>query len=333
MKHHFKKLLATAAFIGTALLANPALADFPERNIQSIYPWGPGATMSVSQIIADAMGEELGTNISVVSTPGAAGTKAFKTAMEKPADGYTIFDGYVAPLVLQPLLGNAEWTYKDFTPLWSATSNAFAIVVRKDENRFTDFPSMVKYMKAHPGKLRYTTGGTGNLPHMVLAKVMQTSDIFGKPIPYPEMQDGVKDLRGGLLDFLTSNPGFFKTNKDHLKVIAVLSELDDASTVYDGAPRIMDFGIDLGMTGLSPMGWNWWLVRKDTPADIVEKLRKAMGAALARADVREKILNVGFVPLGFAPEEYEAVVGPVAEELQSGIDAIAWEKAKIAGMK
>ena len=114
-----KKLLvlATAAL----LLAGNARAEFPDRNIENIYPWGPGATMSASQIIADAMGQELNVNISVVSTPGAAGTKAFMTAMEKPADGYTIIDGYVAPLVLQPMLGKANWTYADFKPLWAAT--------------------------------------------------------------------------------------------------------------------------------------------------------------------------------------------------------------------
>lgn len=328
MKYHLKTI--AAAVLGTALLTGPAFSEFPERNIQGIYPWAPGATMAVSQMIADAMGEELGVNISVVATPGAAGTKAFRTAMEKPSDGYTLFDGYVAPLVLQPLLGKADWTYQDFTPLWSATSNAFAIVVRQDEDRFDDFPGFVAYMKANPGKLRYTTGGTGNLPHMVLAKVMQTSDIYGKPVPYPEMQDGVKDLRSGVLDFLTSNPAFYRTNKDHLKVLAVLSELDDASAVYGGAPRVTDYGIDMGISGLSPMGWNWWLVRKDTPQDIVDTLRDAMGAALARPELREKILNVGFVPLGFSPDQYDEIVGPVAAQLQSGIDAIAWEKDKLS---
>ncbi|SDQ74783.1 tripartite tricarboxylate transporter substrate binding protein [Pseudovibrio sp. Tun.PSC04-5.I4] len=326
------KLLAVAA-LGAAAFSSPANAEFPERNIESIYPWGPGATMAVSQMIADAMGEQLGTNISVVSTPGAAGTKAFKTAMQKPADGYTIFDGYVAPLVLQPLLGNADWTYADFTPLWSATSNAFAIVVRKDEDRFNTFPEFVAYMKKNPGKLRYTTGPTKTLPHMVLAKVMQMSNVVGKPIPYREMQDGVKDLRGGVLDFLTANPGFYRTNKDHLKVLAVLSELDDASSVYDGAPRVTDYGIDMGISGLSPMGWNWWLVRKDTPAPIVKKLRDAMGAALATPELREKSLNVGFVPLGYSPEQYSEIVGPVAAQLQSGIDAIAWEEEQLKALR
>ena len=91
---------------GTLLAASAAmaLADFPNRNIEIIHPWGPGNAMAMS-VVAKAMGEELGTDMPVISLPGAAGTKAQTTAMGKPADGYTIFDGYVAPLVLQPNFG------------------------------------------------------------------------------------------------------------------------------------------------------------------------------------------------------------------------------------
>ena len=96
---------------GTLVAASAAiaLADFPNRNIEIFHPWGPGNAMAMSQVVAKAMGEELGTDMPVISLPGAAGTKAQTTAMGKPADGYTIFDGYVAPLVLQPILGNADW--------------------------------------------------------------------------------------------------------------------------------------------------------------------------------------------------------------------------------
>lgn len=315
------------------LVAGTASAEFPERNIENIYPWAPGATMAASQIIADAMGRELGVNVSVVSTPGAAGTKAFQVALEKPADGYTLFDGYVAPLVLQPMLGNAKWSYKDFTPLWSATSNSFAIAIRKDESRFTDFPSLVAYAKAHPGELRYSPGSANALPHMVVAKVMQTSDIVAQVVPYPEIDVAIKDMRGGVLDFMVTNPGVYTTNKEDMKVIAVLSELDRASETYDGAPRLQDYGIELGMKGLAPMGWNWWLVRKETPEAVVAKLRDAMGKALARKDVQDKLLGMGYVPLGYGPEEYDKIVGPVAADLQSGIDAIAWEKKKLQSPK
>jgi len=330
MKFTTRSLVLAAACLA---FAGTAHAEFPERNIENIYPWAPGATMAASQIIADAMGKELGVNISVVSTPGAAGTKAFQVALEKAADGYTIFDGYVAPLVLQPMLGNAKWSYKDFTPLWSATSNSFAIAIRKDEKRFTDFPSLVAYAKAHPGQMRYSPGTANALPHMVAAKVMQTSDAVAQIVPYPEIDVAVKDLRGGILDFIVINPGVYTTNKDDVKIIAVLSELKGASDTYGGAPRVQDLGIKLGMTGLAPMGWNWWLVRKETPAPVVAKLRDAMGKALARKDVQDKLLTMGYVPLGYKPDEYDKIVGPVAADLQSGIDAIAWEKQKLQSSK
>ena len=328
------KLSLTSWMLAASLLtAGAAQAEFPERNIEDIYPWAPGATMAASQVIADAMGEELGVNIAVVSTPGAAGTKAFLTALEKPADGYTLIDGYVAPLVLQPMFGKADWTFEDFTPLWAATSNSFAIVVRKDETRFQDLPSLIAYARDHAGELRYSPGSTDTLPHMVAARVMQASDMVAQVVPYPEIDNAVKDLRGGVLDFMVINPGVYRTNKDELQVLAVLSDLERSSETYDGAPLVESFGIELGMKGLAPMGWNWWLVHKDTPADVVEALRAAMGKAVNREDVQAKLLGMGYVPLGYGPEQYEEIVGPVAADLQSGVDAIAWEKEKLASVQ
>ena len=324
----FPKILFAVAAAGI-LASGGAFAEFPERNIENIYPWAPGATMAASQVIADAMGEELGVNISVVSTPGAGGVKAFETALSRDADGYTIFDGYVAPLVLQPMQGNADWSYTDFKPLWSATSNSFAIAVRKDEDRWADLPALLAYMKDHPGELRYSPGTAGALPHMVMAKVLQLNDAVAQLVPYPEMDAAIRDLRGGILDFMVTNPGVYTINKADMKILAVLSDLENSSKTYDGAPLIGSFGIDIGMHDLSPMGWNWWLVRKETPDDVVAKLRDAMGKVMARDDIQQKLLGMGYVPTLFSPDRYEEIVGPVAAELQSGIDAIAWEKDKL----
>ena len=325
------KTLAAAA-LGALVLAGPARAEFPERNIENIYPWAPGATMAASQVIADAMGQELGVNISVVSTPGAGGVKAFETAMSRPADGYTIFDGYVAPLVLQPMQGNADWTYTDFTPLWSATSNAFAIAVRADDERFADLPALLEYASANPGELRYSPGSAGALPHMVAAKVMQNSDAVAQLVPYPEIDNAVRDLRSSILDFIVINPGVYTVNKADVKILGVLSTLERSSETYGGAPLIGSFDIDMGMTDLSPMGWNWWLVRNDTPEDVVATLREAMGTVMNDEEVQNRLLEMGYVPTLFSPEEYNEIVGPVADQLQGGIDAIAWEKEQLDSM-
>ncbi|TGD41439.1 tripartite tricarboxylate transporter substrate binding protein [Pseudotabrizicola sediminis] len=320
--------VAAAAF-GLAMLGGPAIAEFPERNIQIMYPWAPGATMAASQVIADAMGQKLGVNISVVSTPGAGGVKAFETALAAPADGYTLFDGYVAPLVLQPMQGNADWSYTDFTPLWSATSNAFAIAVRADEDRFADVTALLDHAAANPGDLRYSPGSAGALPHMVAAKVMQTTGAVAQLVPYPEIDNAVRDLRGGILDFIVINPGVYNINKDDVKILSVLSTLDRSSETYGGAPLIGAAGIDMGMSNLSPMGWDWWLVHKETPADVVATLQAAMGEVVNDPTVQKKLLDMGYVPTLFSPDQYQEIVGPVAKELQGGIDAISWEKEKL----
>lgn len=315
--------------IGLALLAGPAFAEFPERNIENIYPWAPGATMAASQVIADAMGEKLGVNISVVSTPGAGGVKAFETANSRSADGYTLYDGYVAPLVIQPMRGNAKWTYKDFVPLWSATSNSFAIAVRPDDDRFKSVTDLLEYAKANPGELRYSPGVAGGLPHMVGAKVLQVSNAVAQVVPYPEIDSAIRDMRGGILDFMITNPGVYNINKEDMRILAVLSTLPDSSKTYDGAPLIGSFGIDMGMKNLSPMGWNWWLVKKGTPDDVVAKLRDVMGRVVNSDAVQGKLLSMGYVPTLFSPEQYEAIVGPVAEELQSAVDALTWEQEQL----
>ncbi|MFK7891116.1 MAG: tripartite tricarboxylate transporter substrate-binding protein [Granulosicoccus sp.] len=326
-----KRGLLLAALLSMATIN--AYADFPERTIENVFPWSAGTAMSVSQIIAQAMGDELGVSIPVISTPGAAGTKAFQTAMARPADGYTLIDGYVAPLVLQPVLGNADWTYNDFKPLHSAVSNAFSIGSRKGETRWSNFEEMMAYGKANPGKLRYSSGSRNNLPHMVIAKVLQTYGVVAQNIPYKTDGDARKDLKSGVLDFCFINVGAYLQDKEGYDIQLVLSELPGAKASYDGATSITDLDIDLGLSGLGPMGWTWWLVHKDTPDDVTDTLRTAMKQAMMRDEVREKISQVGFVPLEWDHDQYEDVVGPVADQLSAMGNALQWEEEEMKKLR
>lgn len=321
-----------AATIAACLMAAPLATqaqEFPERTVENIFPWAPGAAMAASQIIAEAMGDELGVSMPVVSTPGAAGTKAVQVAMAKPADGYTIIDGYVAPLVLMPVLGRAEWSYKDYTPLYGAVSNAFSIMGRADEDRWEDFEGMMAWGKENPGELRYSSGSRNNLPHMVIAKVLQSYGVVAQNIPYPSDPDSHKDLYAGVLDFAFHGPADYRQWKDEGEVLLVLSELPGAKETYDGAQTIAELDIDLGLSGLAPMGWTWWLVHPDTPEDRVQILAEAMGRALDRPEVQEGIANLGYTILNYPPERYEEIVGPIAGQLEAMGNALAWEEEEL----
>ncbi len=321
-----KSLLVVSAI---ALMSGSALADFPDRKVQVVYPWAAGTpTYGVSQLIAEAMSKQLGQAMPVVAKPGANGVLAMKSFLDEPADGYTIMDGYVAPLVISPIFGKADWTCADFTPLYAATANGFAIAMRPDETRWSDFPSFIEYLKANPAKTAYNGSGT-SLPHLIAASVMQKMDTVSRAVPYDDLALGVKDLRNGILDWIIINPGVYEANKDQLKVLMTLSDTEDASETYGGAPRPSDFGLDIGVTGLAPAGWDWWLVRSDTPADRVEVLRNAMKSAMADPEVLKSIRAVGFQPLGYAPDEYLQTCDSVRSQLESGVKAVEWETKAI----
>lgn len=322
-----KRTLVAGAFVAASVTS--ALAEFPERNIEIIHPWGPGNAMAMSQVVAKAMGEELGTDMPVISLPGAAGTKAQTTAMGKPADGYTIFDGYVAPLVLQPILGNADWNFKDFKPLSAAVANAFAIAGQVDESRWSNFEEMMEYAQANPGELRYSTGTRNNLPHMVVAKALQSYNAVAQNVPYTQDGNVFKDLASGVLDFAFINVGNYRSNPDKVKILLVLSELPSSKQAYDGAPTIAELGVDLGLKELGPMGWTWWIVNPDTPDDVTEVLRSAMERAMARQDVIDSVEAVGFVPLNWDHTRYEEIVGGVHDQLKSMGNALSWEEEEL----
>jgi hypothetical protein len=54
-----------------------------------------------------------------------------------------------------------------------------------------------------------------------------------------------------------------------------------------------------------------------------------MAKALAKPEVREKILQIGFVPTGYSPDQYPEVAQSMLDQLQSATDAITWEKEAI----
>lgn len=316
---------------GLAMTAGAAAAqDFPERNIEVIFPWGPGVAMSAVQVISDAMGTELDVNLPVVSTPGAAGVRAVKTGLSRNNDGYTIIDNWVAPLVLQPILGKADWDAGDFEPLWSGVAVPFALAVRKDDSRFEDFPGLVAHMKDNLGKVRYSSGSYGNLPHMILAQTMRANGVYARNIPYKQDGDALKDLRAGVLDYMFVSPATYASNKDALKALVVLNDDEGVRPLFDDAPLVSSYGTDIGLSGLSPMGWHWFTVAPGTPPERIEVLREAMKAALDNPEVEDRLTSLGFFLPKRAPEEFQDTVTTVREQLSAAADAVAWEKEQLS---
>ncbi len=320
--------------LAAMLLAGDSFAEFPERRIQLIYPLTPGTpTYRVSQLIANAMGAELGVPMITVAKPGASGADALMAALREPADGYTVIDAYVAPLIITPLFGRVSYSCKDFVPLYAATSTPLAIASRVDEKRWTDFASFIKFLKENPGRTRYTGAAELSMPHLAAAKMLQNSNAVSHHITYADLYGGMADLRDGSLDWMVINPGLYQEGKSRIRVLAVLSDLPESGKIYGGAKRAADFGIDIGLSGLAPKPWDWWLVKKGTPNDVVEKLRAAMAKALAKPELKAELSQLGYLPTGFGPDQFQGICERITADLKGAMAAIEWEKAEVKKLK
>ena len=323
-------LILTACLISPIFGNGQGESNFPNRPVQNIFPWAPGTTYAASQVVANAMGENMGVSMSVTSTTGAGGVKAAMTVMSKPADGYTVFDAYVAPLILAPLFGKADYTYQDFKPLYGVASNAFCIVVRADDERFKDLTSLIEFAQANPGELRYCAGADISLPHMSAASLLKTNSAVTRHIPYNDTNEGIKDLLAGELDFNIMNSGGYKTYKDEVRILAVLSDLPQPG--FPGEPLAKDFGYSIGLDGLAATGWTWWVVHKDTPDETVNVLRAALKKALDDPAVQGKLSDMGYLPMPtdvYNPDNYDTQCSLMSEQLEAALSAIQWEKDEV----
>lgn len=321
------KKVSLLVLLGILCLAPSAFARdaYPSRPVQVLFPFGPSTTYSVSQIVGEAVSRELGQPVAIASTVGAAGVKAAMTVLSKPSDAYTVLDGFVAPLVLSPLTGNTKYDFNDFEPLYGVASNSFALVCRKDETRWTDLPSLLDYMRENPGKVVYSSGNDISSRNLVLVAMFKDSGVLGRKVTYQDASE-MKDFLAKEFDLLVATSGQYVSNKDDIRVLAVLS---DQPSPEDGIPGPLpkDYGISLGVKGLAAVGWNWWVVRKGTPEESLVVLREAMYKALSNPETKQKIESLGFSPLDpdqYNPESYYELCAEMTQQLSSAISTIEW---------
>lgn len=192
---------------------------------------------------------------------------------------------------------------------------------------------MMEYGKANPGKLRYSSGTAGNLPHKVMAKALKSMGVVAQVVPYKTDGEARKDLQAGVLDFVFVNPGAYIADKEGFEIALVLSELPAVKKLFDGAQNIEDMGVDIGLTGLGPLGWTWWVVHKDTPSDKVKVLQDAMQKAMSDDSVKGKLSAIGWTPLEWNHDQYDEVVGSVSKQISGMGDGLVWEEEQIKKLK
>ena len=314
-----------AAVVATVLLAAAAGVQaqaWPTRPIKLIAPFPPGSSIDIiARLLAEPMGAALGQPVVVENKVGAGGNVGVDAVVKSAKDGYTIGIGARGPLAINPFLVDSMPydPVKDVAPIAIFGSSAIVLWVNADSGAKT-LQDFLAQAKANPGKLNYASDGIGTTNHLGGEALKGAAQIDIVHVPYKGTQEALTALlQGDVQIFPAGLPplvGQWKAGKIRPLATSMKardSQLPDVPTT-----------VELGITGAEMYAWFAMFAPAGTPPDVLARIRDALGTALAKPEVRDKLVSLGITPQLSTPQDLAKLVqdeqakwGPVIKASKS----------------
>ncbi|SDN16139.1 Bug family tripartite tricarboxylate transporter substrate binding protein [Afipia sp. GAS231] len=292
-----RDFLAGGAACALAAIAGEASAQSgPLTKI--IFPFAAGGGGdALCRVLAQNMSQPLDRNIIVENRTGGDGLIGIKAAKSANPDGTTILvttgpTMYLLPMVeTQPTFDTA----RDFVPVSQLARFEFCVVIGPAVDA-RDFTQFVAWLKANPDKATFGVPSNGTIPHFAGSRLEEVLGIKLTRVAYRGGAPIMNDLIGGHLPFAigTLTDAIPQHRAGGVKVLAVTSA---ERSPFLEVPTLKEFGIDL----VADAWYGMWLPAGASPA-FAKQVSEAAAAALARPEIREKLLAIGLIPVGSTPE-------------------------------
>lgn len=286
----------TLALTALAFSATAALAQYPERPVTVIVPWGAGGgTDTITRILASGLEQELGQPVNVVNRTGGNGVVGHAAIATATPDGYTI-GACTSEISYFQSLGLADITPDSFTIISRMATIPAGITVAAD-SEIDSAEAMVEAIKSSEGgELTSSGSGLGGPWHMAIAGVAKAAGEPADKVKFVPSQGGapaLQDLVAGGLTMVTASPIEAQSLADagEVKVLAVLDS--DRLSSFPDVPTLKE------ATGLDFELKNWFALcaPEGLPDDVVATLEEAGAAAHAGEAVQSALKERGITPV------------------------------------
>jgi len=302
MKKTTRVLKTIAAIAACAPLLG--WAAWPDKPIRMVVPYAAGGGAdNTARIVAQQMSAALGQQIVIDNRPGAGGVIGEDNVAKAAGDGYTVLYDASA-FSVNPALRKLPFdAAKDFIPV-SLVATAPQILVVPENAPYKTVAEFLDFARKNPGKLSFASAGGGTGSHLAGEALNEQAKVNLMHVPYKGGAPALTDLMSGQVSAyfgnVASTLSYVKSGK--LRALAVSSTrrvpaLPDTPTLGES-----------GLPGYNVVEWNGVFLPKGTPPDIVQKLGKAVQAAVNDPTVRQKLLQLGLEPAGTTPEAFARFV-------------------------
>jgi tripartite-type tricarboxylate transporter receptor subunit TctC len=295
----FTRHLLHAALLGLSVLAAaPAQSqDKPPLKIVVGFPPG-GSADTLARLIGEQLRDQYAP-IVVENKPGAGGRIALQQVKRAEPDGHTVIVLPSGPMVLFPhVYKKLDYdAVKDFTPI-SLIANFQFGVVAGPANKVKSVAEMVAAAKAQPGVMSYGTPGLGTLPHFMGVLFEQQVGAKLNHVPFQGGGPANNALMGGHIDYkfdvVSETAELHRANK--VRILAVTGAQRDPQVPE--VPTLKESGIDM-VAG----AWFAMYGPANLNPAVRDRLSRAVAAAVKTPALRERLLGLGYEPVGSTPAE------------------------------
>ena len=286
--------MARVSMAAAALLMTVAAnaQQWPTRTIRVVVPLSAGSAVDITpRIVFEEVGSEIGQSIVIEDRTGASGTIGTRAVATSPPDGYTLL-AHSSALVVSPLtVANAHYDpIKDFVPIapLGELPNVLVVAPQKNIRTVGEFVA-----RAKKSRITYGSAGIGTPVYLAMEKFRLAAGFEGDFIPFRGAPEVLTEVMTGRIDAyyapVSAALEFIRSGK----LVALCVSSAQRSAALPDVPTSLEAGypnsdLSFWIGAFAPAG---------TPDNIVEKLNHAIGTALAKPAVREKLANQGVEPM------------------------------------
>jgi tripartite-type tricarboxylate transporter receptor subunit TctC len=318
-RHFVVGSAATAA----GLVAGPALAQqaYPSKAITLVNPFPPGGAADVvGRPLAAALEPIVKQAVVMETKAGAAGQVGAQYVATVKPDGYTLLVHIVSIsgfAEVDKLFGRTpKFTRADFIPIARLTAGPMVLLVN-DQQPYKTVKELVDDAKKRPNGIVFSSSGLYGALHLPTALFMKAAGIEMRHLPTNGGGPALTAILGNnsqvLVSSIAAASGQIKAGK--LRALAGFGSTRAAS--LPNVPTLKESGYDVEFSL-----WVGLFAPKGTPDLAIARLREATKQAVATAQFRTIIQNIGDEVAYLDQPEFAKFWDEDAKRVESAVHSI-----------
>jgi tripartite-type tricarboxylate transporter receptor subunit TctC len=302
-----------------ALFASAALAQsYPTKPVRLVVAFTPGSSTDIiGRAVAAKLQEMWGQPVVVENRAGAGGTVGSEFVLRADPDGYTLLANSSAHAANPGMYKDLRYdTMRDFVNLALLGGGPNVLMVGP-ETGWKTLKDFVDAAKKTPGKLNFSSAGMGSGTHFNLEKLKLAAGIEVQHVPYKGTPEAIGDTIAGRVCCYWAPLNAALPHVNGGKAVALAVSSAQRSPLLPNVPSVAE----QGYTGFDYTLWVGLWGPAKMPAEVAAKINKDVNAALASADLRERLTKLGTVPGNLTIAQFTDFVRKEIEETKTILQA------------